>query len=156
MLRASRHAVVKRCWTIFYYKVQFEKLIEHHTAHSSGGLLIYSHYLVVIGLSGLTVSFSFLHDPEVQLSFAISWLYCALFCFYLCTVFNQHYHQVGFRQTQRFNREQALIGLSGFALNWLFFGHSADATLLCLLITIGALYGNFRLFIGQFRKAYVE
>lgn len=77
----------------FTYIVEFDHLIDEHQTGETGNLLIYLHYLILFGLSLITVSLKFISEENVNHWFAISCLYLGFLLFYLGLVIANHYNK---------------------------------------------------------------
>lgn len=77
----------------FAYITEFDHLIEEKKTGQTGNLLIYLHYLILFGLSLITVSLKFISEKEANSLFAISCLYAGMFLFYTGITIAIHYNK---------------------------------------------------------------
>lgn len=76
----------------FAYITEFDHLIDGHRRGETGNLLIYLHYLILFGLSLITVSLKFINEKTANASFAVACLYIGLFLFYTGLTLATHYN----------------------------------------------------------------
>lgn len=82
------------------YIAQFDHYIEEKRQAESGVLLIYLHYLILFGLSLITVALSFIHEEHFAKSVAITCLYIGLGLFYLGILCGSRYNKTGLSPTK--------------------------------------------------------
>lgn len=70
------------CSLFMSYITQFDHFIDEKQAGETGNRLIYLHYLILFGISLVTVSLSFIHEESFSQSFAVSLLYIGIALFY--------------------------------------------------------------------------
>lgn len=81
----------------FTYALQFDKLINEDQEDVTGNILIYLHYLIIFGISLITVSIKFIHESDANSWFAVLCLYCGIGLFYLGLLFSTHYNKLQFK-----------------------------------------------------------
>ena len=79
------------------YALQFDKLINEDQEDVTGNILIYLHYLIIFGISLITVSIKFIHESDANSWFAVLCLYCGTGLFYLGLLFSTHYNKLQFK-----------------------------------------------------------
>ena len=79
------------------YALQFDKLINEDQEDVTGNILIYLHYLIIFGISLITVSIKFIHESDANSWFAVLCLYCGIGLFYLGLLFSTHYNKLQFK-----------------------------------------------------------
>lgn len=77
----------------FTYIVEFDHLIDEHQTGETGNLLIYLHYLILFGLSLITVALKFINEETANELFAIGCLYLGLILFYLGLMIANYYNK---------------------------------------------------------------
>ena len=77
----------------FTYIVEFDHLIDEHRRKETGNLLIYLHYFILFGLSMVTVALRFIHEPEANHVFAVTFLYVGILLFYIGLDIANYYNQ---------------------------------------------------------------
>lgn len=95
----------------FAYITEFDHLIEDKRRGETGNRLIYLHYLILFGLSLVTVSLKFINEKDANMVFAVSCLYGGMLLFYLGLTVAVHYNKPQFRQINRGNVAGFLITL---------------------------------------------
>lgn len=99
-----------------YYIVEIDHLIDHHRKKETGIRLIYWHYPIFIGLSLITVSFSFLQE-EVNHLFLLGLLYGGLLLFYAGVHAQSSYNKPTARYPKFFIWTQVALFGGGFFLS---------------------------------------
>ena len=99
-----------------YYITEFDRLIDHHTEGSSGGGIIYSHYLVFPALGVITVMLDFLNDTDANSLFVIISLYIAIAVLYIGIALNIFYNKSVFKPTQKYYIIQTAVFICGFVV----------------------------------------
>lgn len=82
----------------FAYITEFDHLIEEKRKGETGNRLIYLHYLILFGLSLVTVSLKFISEDDANMTFALSCLYGGMLLFYLGLTIAIHYNRPQYRQ----------------------------------------------------------
>ena len=134
----------------FAYITQFDHFIDEHRQGETGNLLIYLHYLIIFGISMVTVALKFVAEPEADATFAISFLYVGIGLFYLGLRIARYYNLAQFRQSSRFYWWILFLIVAGYG--WCIsadnFVVTVSATAVVLVISCGLLvrqlyrYGN--------------
>ena len=117
------------------YFGQFDHAIDEE-GENKGIFLIYSHYPIFIGLIMVTVSMSFLVNPDVHHLFATSFFYTGIGLFQAAILSNGHFNKSYLRYNKTFYGIQAGIFLIGLILSLLF---SAYPTIVITIATVMTL-----------------
>ena len=127
---------------LFYFS-QFDHAIDE-ASNQKGIFLIYSHYPIFIGLIMMTVSMSFLLNPEANHLFVTSFFYIGLGLFQVAVLANGPYNKHYLRFSKRFYFVQAALYLTALILSLIFASNPmivvSIATLLTLAIEIHFAY----------------
>lgn len=81
------------CSLFMNYITQFDHFIDEHQTGETGNRLIYLHYPIVFGISLVTVSLSFIHESEIDQSFAVVSLYAGIILFYIGLFIADYYNK---------------------------------------------------------------
>lgn len=81
----------------FTYALQFDKFTDEDQDDVTGNALIYLHYLIIFGISLITVSIKFIHETDANSWFAVLCLYCGVGLFYLGLLFATRYNKPQFK-----------------------------------------------------------
>ena len=81
----------------FTYALQFDKLINEDQDDVTGNILIYLHYLIIFGISLITVSIKFIHETDANSWFAVLCLYCGISLFYIGLLLATRYNKPEFK-----------------------------------------------------------
>ena len=123
---------------LFYFS-QFDHAIDE-ASNQKGIFLIYSHYPIFIGLIMMTVSMSFLLNPEANHLFVTSFFYMGLGLFQAAVLANGPYNKHYLRFSKRFYFIQAGSYIIAFLLSLTFASNPmivvSIATILALAIQI--------------------
>ena len=119
----------------FNYFGQFDHAIDEE-GDNKGIFLIYSHYPIFIGLIMVTVSMSFLVNPEANHFFATSFFYAGIGLFQAAVLSNGRFNKSYLRYNKSFYGFQAGILLLGLAFSFLF---SASPTIVITIATLMTL-----------------
>ena len=123
---------------LFYFG-QFDHAIDE-ASDQKGIFLIYSHYPIFIGLIMMTVSMSFLLNPEANHLFVTSFFYIGLGLFQAAVLANGPYNKHYLRFSKRFYFIQAALYLTALILSLIFASNPmivvTIATILTLVIEI--------------------
>ena len=127
---------------LFYFG-QFDHAIDE-ASDQKGIFLIYSHYPIFIGLIMITVSMSFLLNPEANHLFVTSFFYIGLGLFQAAVLANGPYNKHYLRFSKRFYFIQAALYLTALILSLIFASNPmivvTIATILALAIQIHFVY----------------
>ena len=99
-----------------YYITEFDRLINHCTKGSSGGGIIYSHYLVFPALGVITVMLDFLNDADANRLFVVISLYIAIAVLYIGIILNSFYNKSVFKPSKQYYIIQAAVFICGFTV----------------------------------------
>lgn len=128
----------------YYYKVYFDKIINHHIANCTGGALIYFHYLILISLGCLTVTIDFINDSalEINNTFLVTFLYGGLVAFYSGILLHYVYNKKNYTLIKKCIMQHYIILLVGYLAslyfkdNHLFIGGVATLVTFILALSI--------------------
>ena len=119
---------------LFYFG-QFDHAIDEKS-NQKGLFLIYSHYPIFIGLMMMTVSMSFLLNPEANRLFAISFFYIGIGLFQAAVLANGPYNKNYLRYSKSYYCAQATLYLAALILSLVF---ASNPTIVLSIATIFAL-----------------
>ncbi len=126
-----------------FYFVQFDHAIDEES-NQKGLFLIYSHYPIFIGLLMMTVSMSFLLNPETNLLFATSFFYIGIGLFQAAILANGPYNKHYLRYSKSYYCVQATLYLAALILSLIFASNPiivvSITTILALAIAIHSIY----------------
>lgn len=126
-----------------FYFVQFDHAIDEES-NQKGLFLIYSHYPIFIGLLMMTVSMSFLLNPETNLLFATSFFYIGIGLFQAAVLANGPYNKHYLRYSISYYCVQATLYLAALILSLIFASNPiivvSITTILALAIAIHSIY----------------
>lgn len=117
------------------YFGQFDHAIDEE-GENKGIFLIYSHYPIFIGLIMVTVSMSFLVNPDVHHLFATSFFYTGIGLFQAAVLSNGRYNKSYLRYNKTFYGIQAGIFLIGLVLSLLFSAHPTIVISIATMMTL--------------------
>ena len=127
---------------LFYFG-QFDHAIDEKS-NQKGLFLIYSHYPIFIGLIMMTVSMSFLLNPETNLLFATSFFYIGIGLFQAAVLANGPYNKHYLRYSKSYYCVQATLYLAALILSLIFASNPiivvSITTILALAIAIHSIY----------------
>ena len=127
---------------LFYFG-QFDHAIDEKS-NQKGLFLIYSHYPIFIGLIMMTVSMSFLLNPEANLLFATSFSYIGFGLFQAAVLANGPYNKHYLRYSKSYYCVQATLYLAALILSLIFASNPiivvSITTILALAIAIHFIY----------------
>ena len=84
------------------YVIAFNKLIDEENDADTGVGLIYTHYPILLGVSFVTVSLSFLAEEEIRLSFSTLLLFVGMALFYTGILLNGKRNKNRYRYPKSF------------------------------------------------------
>lgn len=126
-----------------FYFVQFDHAIDEES-NQKGLFLIYSHYPIFIGLLMMTVSMSFLLNPETNRLFATSFFYIGIGLFQAAVLANGPYNKHYLRYSKSYYCVQATLYLAALILSLIFASNPiivvSITTILALAIAIHSIY----------------
>ena len=126
-----------------FYFVQFDHAIDEES-NQKGLFLIYSHYPIFIGLLMMTVSMSFLQNPEANRLFATSFFYIGIGLFQAAVLANGPYNKHYLRYSKSYYWVQATLYLAALILSLIFASNPiivvSITTILALAIAIHSIY----------------
>ena len=127
---------------LFYFG-QFDHAIDQKS-NQKGLFLIYSHYPIFIGLMMMTVSMSFLLNPEANRLFATSFFYIGIGLFQAAVLANGPYNKHYLRYSKSYYCVQATLYLAALILSLIFASNPiivvSITTILALAIAIHSIY----------------
>ena len=119
---------------LFYFG-QFDHAIDQKS-NQKGLFLIYSHYPIFIGLMMMTVSMSFLQNPEANRLFATSFSYIGFGLFQAAVLANGPYNKHYLSYSKSYYCVQATLYLAALILSLVF---ASNPTIVLSIATIFAL-----------------
>ena len=126
-----------------FYFVQFDHAIDEKS-NQKGLFLIYSHYPIFIGLMMMTVSMSFLQNPEANRLFATSFFYIGIGLFQAAVLANGPYNKHYLRYSKSYYCVQATLYLAALILSLIFASNPiivvSITTILALAIATHFIY----------------
>ena len=127
---------------LFYFG-QFDHAIDEES-NQKGLFLIYSHYPIFIGLIMMTVSMSFLLNPEANRLFATSFSYIGFGLFQAAVLANGPYNKHYLSYSKSYYCVQATLYLAALILSLIFASNPiivvSITTILALAIAIHSIY----------------
>lgn len=127
---------------LFYFG-QFDHAIDENS-DKKGLFLVYSHYPIFIGLIMMTVSMSFLLNPEVNHLFATSFYYIGFGLFQAAVLANGPYNKHYLSYSKSYYCVQATLYLAALILSLIFASNPiivvSITTIFALAITIQFIY----------------
>ena len=127
---------------LFYFG-QFDHAIDE-ASNQKGIFLIYSHYPIFIGLIMMTVSMSFLLNPEANHIFVTSFFYIGLGLFQAAVLVNGPYNKHYLSYSKSYYCVQATLYLAALILSLIFASNPiivvSITTILALAIAIHSIY----------------
>lgn len=118
------------CMLFMTYITQFDHYIDEERENETGVLLIYLHYLVLFGLSLVTVSLSFIGEAHFDKQVAVNCLYIGLALFYAGILLAARYNRKNLQLTFGVVTLFTLVTLGGFCLSSL----NPDLLLIALIV----------------------
>ena len=127
---------------LFYFG-QFDHAIDEKSSQK-GLFLVYSHYPIFIGLIMITVSMSFLLNPEANRLFATSFYYIGFGLFQAAVLANGPYNKHYLSYSKSYYCVQATLYLAALILSLIFASNPiivvSITTILALAIAIHSIY----------------
>ena len=136
---------------LFYFG-QFDHAIDEKS-NQKGLFLIYSHYPIFIGLIMMTVSMSFLLNPEANLLFATSFFYIGIGLFQAAVLANGPYNKNYLRYPRSYYCVQATLYLAALILSLLFASNAITVLSIATIFTL-AIASHFISFWVTRTKQY--
>ena len=119
---------------LFYFS-QFDHAIDE-ASNQKGIFLIYSHYPIFIGLIMMTVSMSFLLNPEANHLFVTSFFYIGLGLFQAAVLANGPYNKHYLRFSKHFYFIQIALYLTALILSLIFASNPLIVVSITTLLTL--------------------
>ncbi|MBP2623950.1 hypothetical protein C4K46_08370 [Streptococcus oricebi] len=141
-----------------FYIIEIDHLIDESGQGATGNALIYTHYLIFIGLGMVTVSLGFLKEKEVHPLFLLAFLFIGLALFYLGSLFLAIHNQPDRRLTKRLLGSMGLVAFVSFLLASFLASNSLFLALLVCLMTwsLTLLFLNFNRQTAKKRQEKVD
>ena len=136
---------------LFYFG-QFDHAIDEKS-NQKGLFLIYSHYPIFIGLMMMTVSMSFLQNPEANRLFATSFSYIGIGLFQAAVLANGPYNKNYLRYPRSYYCAQATLYLAALILSLLFASNPITVLSIATIFTL-AIASHFISFWVTRTKQY--
>ena len=135
-----------------FYFIQFDHAIDEES-NQKGLFLIYSHYPIYIGLLMMTVSMSFLLNPETNLLFATSFFYIGIGLFQAAVLANGPYNKNYLHYPRSYYCAQATLYLAALILSLLFASNPITVLSIATIFTL-AIASHFISFWVTRTKQY--
>ena len=136
---------------LFYFG-QFDHAIDEES-NQKGLFLIYSHYPIFIGLIMMTVSMSFLLNPEANLLFATSFSYIGFGLFQAAVLVNGPYNKHYLSYSKSYYCVQAILYLAALILSLIFASNSIIVVSITTIFAL-AIASHFIYFYVTQNKKY--
>lgn len=133
------------------YFGQFDHAIDEE-GENKGIFLVYSHYPIFIGLIMVTVSVSFLVNPETHHLFATSFFFTGIGLFQAAVLSNGRFNKNYLRYNKSFYGIQAGIFLIGLVLSLLFSAHPTIVIAIAILMTLAMEVHFTHFYISRTKK----
>ena len=134
-----------------FYFAQFDHAIDEES-NQKGIFLIYSHYPIFIGLLMMTVSMSFLLNPEANHIFVTSFFYIAIGLFQAAVLANGPYNKQHLRFPTSFYFVQATLYLTALILSLIFASNPIIVVSIATLLTLFIEIHSILFYMDQTRK----
>ena len=135
---------------LFYFS-QFDHAIDE-ASNQKGIFLIYSHYPIFIGLIMMTVSMSFLLNPEANHLFVTSFFYIGLDLFQAAVLANGPYNKHYLRFSKHFYFIQIALYLTALILSLIFASNPLIVVSITTLLTLAIEIHFAYFYIKQTKK----
>lgn len=135
---------------LFYFS-QFDHAIDE-ASNQKGIFLIYSHYPIFIGLIMMTVSMSFLLNPEANHLFVTSFFYIGLGLFQAAVLANGPYNKHYLRFSKHFYFIQIALYLTALILSLIFASNPLIVVSITTLLTLAIEIHFAYFYIKQTKK----
>lgn len=133
------------------YFGQFDHAIDEKR-ENRGIFLVYSHYPIFIGLIIITVSMSFLVNPDVHHLFATAFFYTGIGLFQAAILSNGHFNKSYLRYNKTFYGIQAGIFLIGLVLSLLFSVYPTGVITIATVLTLAMEVHLIHFYMSQTKK----
>ena len=135
---------------LFYFG-QFDHAIDEKS-NQKGLFLIYSHYPIFIGLMMMTVSMSFLLNPEANRLFATSFSYIGFGLFQAAVLVNGPYNKHYLRYSKSYYCVQATLYLAALILSLLFASNPITVLSIATIFTLAIATHFIYFYVTQNKK----
>ena len=133
------------------YFGQFDHAIDEK-GENKGIFLIYSHYPIFIGLIMITVSMSFLVNPEAHHLFATSFFYAGIGLFQSAILANGYFNKSYLKYDKLYYGLQATFFLIGLLLSFLFSDNPTIVIAIATLMTLAMEIHFTHFYMTQTKK----
>ena len=133
------------------YFGQFDHAIDEK-GENKGIFLIYSHYPIFIGLIMITVSMSFLVNPEAHRLFATSFFYTGIGLFQTAILANGYFNKSYLKYDKLYYGLQAAFFLIGLVLSLFFSTYPTIVIAIATLMTLAMEIYFIRFYMSQTKK----
>ena len=133
------------------YFGQFDHAIDEE-GENKGIFLIYSHYPIFIGLIMVTVSMSFLVNPEANRFFATSFFYTGIGLFQAAILANGYFNKSYLKYDKIYYGLQATFFLIGLLLSFLFSDNPTIVIAIATLMTLAMEIHFTHFYMTQTKK----
>ncbi|CIY74279.1 putative low temperature requirement protein A [Streptococcus pneumoniae] len=134
-----------------FYFGQFDHAIDE-ASNQKGIFLIYSHYPIFIGLIMMTVSMSFLLNPEANHLFVTSFFYMGLGLFQAAVLANGPYNKDYLRYSKGFYWLQAALYLIALILSLIFASNPMIVVTIATILALAIQIHFVHFYMTQTRK----
>ena len=134
-----------------FYFVQFDHAIDEES-NQKGLFLIYSHYPIFIGLLMMTVSMSFLLNPETNLLFATSFFYIGIGLFQAAVLANGPYNKHYLRYSKSYYCVQATLYLAALILSLIFASNPIIVVSITTILALAKAIHSIYFYMTQTKK----
>ena len=135
---------------LFYFS-QFDHAIDE-ASNQKGIFLIYSHYPIFIGLLMITVSMSFLLNPEANHLFVTSFFYIGLGLFQAAVLANGPYNKHYLRFSKHFYFIQIALYLTALILSLIFASSPIIVVTIATILSLAIEIHFIHFYMTQTRK----
>ena len=149
--RISLLVIITFSLFLFYFG-QFDHAIDEKS-NQKGLFLIYSHYPIFIGLIMMTVSMSFLLNPEANRLFATSFSYIGFGLFQAAVLVNGPYNKHYLSYSKSYYCVQAILYLAALILSLIFASNSIIVVSITTIFAL-AIASHFIYFYTTQNKKY--
>ena len=127
-----------------YYFGEYDHAIDESLTVTESRLF-YTHYLVLFGLSMVTVSFTFLNEPEANHLFVDLFLYIRLLLIFLGVLLNARYNKESMKFTKTYYALLAAFFVVGFA-SCIFFASNFNVVTYITTAMLFAIVAHYTIF----------
>lgn len=134
-----------------FYFGEFDHAIDNHSGQN-GIFLIYSHYLIFLGLLMMTVSLDFLVEADANRLFVTIFFYIGIGLFQAAVLANGPYNKDYLRYSRRFYGIQAMFFIVAFGLSLVFLNQPTIVIFIATVFTFVMEFHFIYFYMSQTRK----